>query len=222
MYWVEARHTRPFWNVCRHDLIREIGQDGELFTTEFGVRLNSAAFVAQSGTSRYNLSAQPLLDQGFATPGTARQQDSCRPGGSARSWPTSGGRSRGRASACTTCAAICSTGRADPRGPSRPSPGRASVPTRGRTPRPTSGSATPGCSWLCCRRDRYLVRSRACSHAETIARQALSRASARPAGSVKQASWLPGAGWAGTPRRSAKRAQPYSPGGSATSSVLSR
>jgi cholest-4-en-3-one 26-monooxygenase len=44
VYWVEAEHTQPFWNVCRHDLIRQVGQDGELFTTEFGVHLNAAAF----------------------------------------------------------------------------------------------------------------------------------------------------------------------------------
>jgi cytochrome P450 len=44
VYWVEAEHTQSFWNVCRHDLIREVGQDGELFTTEFGVFLNAAAF----------------------------------------------------------------------------------------------------------------------------------------------------------------------------------
>ena len=44
VYWVDAQHTQPFWNVCRHDLIREIGQDSELFTTEFGVHLNAAAF----------------------------------------------------------------------------------------------------------------------------------------------------------------------------------
>jgi cholest-4-en-3-one 26-monooxygenase len=44
VYWVDARYTQPFWNVCRHDLIREIGQNVELFTTEFGVHLNAAAF----------------------------------------------------------------------------------------------------------------------------------------------------------------------------------
>lgn len=48
VYWVQARHTQPFWNVCRHDLIREVGQDGELFTTEFGVHLNAAAFEVKS------------------------------------------------------------------------------------------------------------------------------------------------------------------------------
>lgn len=48
VYWVDAKHTQPFWNVCRHDLIREIGQDSELFTTEFGVHLNAAAFDVKS------------------------------------------------------------------------------------------------------------------------------------------------------------------------------
>jgi cytochrome P450 len=44
VYWVDAKHTQPFWNVCRHDLIRDIGQDSDLFSTEFGVHLNAAAF----------------------------------------------------------------------------------------------------------------------------------------------------------------------------------
>lgn len=48
VYWVEAAHTQPFWNVCRHDLIRDIGQDCELFTTEFGVHLNAAAFEVKT------------------------------------------------------------------------------------------------------------------------------------------------------------------------------
>lgn len=49
VYWVEAEHTQPFWNVCRHDLIREIGKNAELFTTEFGVHLNAAAFTVKGG-----------------------------------------------------------------------------------------------------------------------------------------------------------------------------
>ena len=52
VYWVDARYTQPFWNVCRHDLIREVGQQGELFTTEFGVHLNAAAFdIKTTGTN---------------------------------------------------------------------------------------------------------------------------------------------------------------------------
>jgi cytochrome P450 len=49
VYWVQAEHTQPFWNVCRHDLIREIGKNVELFTTEFGVHLNAAAFTVKGG-----------------------------------------------------------------------------------------------------------------------------------------------------------------------------
>ncbi len=52
VYWVEAAHTQPFWNVCRHDLIREVGQDGDLFTTEFGVHLNAAAFAVRSSSDQ--------------------------------------------------------------------------------------------------------------------------------------------------------------------------
>jgi cytochrome P450 len=49
VYWVQAEHTQPFWNVCRHDLIREVGKNVELFTTEFGVHLNAAAFTVRTG-----------------------------------------------------------------------------------------------------------------------------------------------------------------------------
>lgn len=51
VYWVDAEYTQPFWNVCRHDLIREVGQNGELFTTEFGVHLNAAAFEVRTGAN---------------------------------------------------------------------------------------------------------------------------------------------------------------------------
>jgi cytochrome P450 len=47
VYWIDAEHTQPFWNVCRHDLIREVGKRVELFTTEFGVHLNAAAFTVK-------------------------------------------------------------------------------------------------------------------------------------------------------------------------------
>jgi cytochrome P450 len=50
VYWVNAAHTQPFWNVCSHDLIRQVGQDCELFTTEYGVHLNAAAFDVKSAT----------------------------------------------------------------------------------------------------------------------------------------------------------------------------
>ena len=41
---VDAAYTKPFWNVCTHELIREVGKDVELFTTEFGVHLENTAF----------------------------------------------------------------------------------------------------------------------------------------------------------------------------------
>ena len=45
---VDAEFTQPFWNVCRHDLIREVGKRVDLFTTEQGVHLNAAAFAVAS------------------------------------------------------------------------------------------------------------------------------------------------------------------------------
>lgn len=44
VYRVEAEFSEPFWNVCRHDLIREVGKNVELFTTEHGVHLENTAF----------------------------------------------------------------------------------------------------------------------------------------------------------------------------------
>ena len=44
VYRVDAAYAKPFWNVCTHDLIREVGKDVELFTTEFGVHLENTAF----------------------------------------------------------------------------------------------------------------------------------------------------------------------------------
>lgn len=44
VYKVDAAHAEPFWNVCRHDLIREVGKRVELFTTEYGVHLENTAF----------------------------------------------------------------------------------------------------------------------------------------------------------------------------------
>ncbi|SKX96321.1 cytochrome P450 [Mycobacteroides abscessus subsp. bolletii] len=61
VYWVDARYTQPFWNVCRGDLIRQIGQDSELFTTEFGVHLNAAAFEVKSGGGQSGGSAASNL-----------------------------------------------------------------------------------------------------------------------------------------------------------------
>src|SRR5207245_2830021 len=44
VYKVDAAYAEPFWNVCRHDLIREVGKHVDLFTTESGVHLENSAF----------------------------------------------------------------------------------------------------------------------------------------------------------------------------------
>jgi len=44
VYWVQAEFSKPFWNVCTHALIREVGRDVELFSTEDGVHLENTAF----------------------------------------------------------------------------------------------------------------------------------------------------------------------------------
>jgi cytochrome P450 len=44
VYWVEAEFSKPFWNVCTHALIREVGRDVELFSTEDGVHLENTSF----------------------------------------------------------------------------------------------------------------------------------------------------------------------------------
>ena len=44
VYRVDAAFAKPFWNVCTHDLIREVGKDVGLFTTEYGVHLENTAF----------------------------------------------------------------------------------------------------------------------------------------------------------------------------------
>lgn len=49
IYRVDAAFSEPFWNVCTHELIREVGKRAELFTTEYGVHLENTAF-ATSGT----------------------------------------------------------------------------------------------------------------------------------------------------------------------------
>ncbi|TAM73407.1 cytochrome P450 [Mycobacterium sp.] len=60
IYWVDARYTQPFWNVCRHDLIREVGNDVEAFTTEFGVHLNGAAFTLKDVEPQSMMQALPV------------------------------------------------------------------------------------------------------------------------------------------------------------------
>jgi cytochrome P450 len=44
LYRVEAAYAKPFWNVCSHTLIREVGKNVDLYTTEFGVHLENTAF----------------------------------------------------------------------------------------------------------------------------------------------------------------------------------
>jgi cytochrome P450 len=44
IYRVDAAHAKPFWNVCTHELIREVGKNVDLFTTEYGVHLENTAF----------------------------------------------------------------------------------------------------------------------------------------------------------------------------------
>jgi cytochrome P450 len=48
VYHVDAQHSQPFWNVCNHELIREVGKQAELFTTTLGVHLTNAAFAGGS------------------------------------------------------------------------------------------------------------------------------------------------------------------------------
>jgi cytochrome P450 len=45
VYKVDAAHSDPFWNVCTHELIREVGQDTDLYTSEYGVHLVNSAFA---------------------------------------------------------------------------------------------------------------------------------------------------------------------------------
>jgi cytochrome P450 len=44
IYRVDAAFAKPFWNVCTHQLIREVGKNVDLFTTEYGVHLENTAF----------------------------------------------------------------------------------------------------------------------------------------------------------------------------------
>jgi len=45
IYRVGAAYTDDFWNVCSHELIREVGQDTDLYTSEYGVHLINSAFA---------------------------------------------------------------------------------------------------------------------------------------------------------------------------------
>jgi cytochrome P450 len=52
VYRVDAAHSTPFWNVCRHDLIRDVGKNVELFTTEHGVHLENSAFQTEASATQ--------------------------------------------------------------------------------------------------------------------------------------------------------------------------
>jgi cytochrome P450 len=47
VYRVEAEFSQPFWNVCTHELIRDVGKRAELFATTSGVHLTNAAFSTE-------------------------------------------------------------------------------------------------------------------------------------------------------------------------------
>jgi cytochrome P450 len=51
VYRVQARHSAPFWNVCSHELIKEVGKRIEVFTTEYGVHLENTAFATSGAAS---------------------------------------------------------------------------------------------------------------------------------------------------------------------------
>ena len=60
IYLVDAEHSDPFWNVCTHDLIREVGQDTDLYTSEDGVHLVNTAF-ATSGQEDLANALRPAI-----------------------------------------------------------------------------------------------------------------------------------------------------------------
>jgi cytochrome P450 family 142 subfamily A polypeptide 1 len=55
VYKVDAAYAAPFWNVCRHDLIREVGKNVELFTTEYGIHLENTAFQTEGNDATRDL-----------------------------------------------------------------------------------------------------------------------------------------------------------------------
>jgi cytochrome P450 len=62
VYWVDARYSMPFWNVCCHDLIRQVAVDSELFTTEYGVHLENSSFQTKGSVgSAKALKPAPIL-----------------------------------------------------------------------------------------------------------------------------------------------------------------
>ncbi len=45
IYKVDAEYSDPFWNVCTHELIKKVGVDTDLYTSEYGVHLVNSAFT---------------------------------------------------------------------------------------------------------------------------------------------------------------------------------
>lgn len=54
VYRVDAAYSAPFVNVCTHALIREVGKDVELFTTEHGIHLENTAFDTSGAAGLVN------------------------------------------------------------------------------------------------------------------------------------------------------------------------
>ena len=75
VYYVEARFTQPFWNVCSHDLIRDVGKDAELFTTQHGVHLNAAAFAVESAGEPPPMPDDPRLLQALTPANILPERD---------------------------------------------------------------------------------------------------------------------------------------------------
>jgi cytochrome P450 len=54
VYKVDAEFAKPFWNVCTHELIREVAKQAELFTTEYGIHLENTAFETSGAAGLAN------------------------------------------------------------------------------------------------------------------------------------------------------------------------
>jgi cytochrome P450 len=61
VYLVDAAYAEPFWNVCRHDLIREVGKQPVLFTTEYGVHLENTTFATAGAEAMANALKPPNI-----------------------------------------------------------------------------------------------------------------------------------------------------------------
>jgi cytochrome P450 len=60
IYRVDAEYSDPFWNVCSHELIKEVGQDTDLYSSEDGVHLVNSAF-ATSGQEELVNALRPAI-----------------------------------------------------------------------------------------------------------------------------------------------------------------